>query len=324
MADVAEPPASAYVELQLFMPSAAYGFTKAPVVDAETGRPSYSETTESGTPYENTLVGVSDMDIFIFDMAGTYLGKVRDFSYVPVPGNPTYSYVTGQMPQSTFGKSVRLVLMANYAGRGVTLIEPGASSYKTWLPVNQFAYDNVWLPTDELQHKYIPMSGEYHFSSSITAGQKYYGSISMQRAVAKVRVKAGDNVSITAIQVNGLQKRGFALPQGQIAALQGVTPQSVTVPLDAPLTKGTSAYFYLPEQPARTTTLKLTFGDGTQHDVEFKNYRAEVTDPNTDHTYPIVRNYLYDYIISAKAGSDVDIRGNVLDWQWYDITTDVE
>lgn len=56
--------------------------------------------------------------------------------------------ITGVLPDNVYGKSVRLVMMANYESRGVALVVPGIAKYADWKRILLLAmelYLGVWL-----------------------------------------------------------------------------------------------------------------------------------------------------------------------------------
>lgn len=294
--DTSEPsfsgPKGAWVELWLSMPES---LQRAP---ADGGEP--------GSAYENMMAWPDDLHLFVFDEHDVYCGEVTSLQFFGDDSNRRI--VRGALPESVLNRKVKLLLMANYALRGV--IFPAR-----WSPELCFEYGEVpWHPYDR---KYIPMSGSCEID--IGGASIYTSEVFMQRAVSKVRLQMHPDcpLRISRLEVKGAQSRGYCLPHPG-----GRLPEREK-PLDRVLSFAFSGAerheFYLPEQPAEKTTLEVELTDGYVCTLHFRYVQEDAKS-----AYALQRNYLYQFRIRRKSATAVDVQVEVSPWKVVDLCSDYE
>ena len=285
---------------------------------------------EEGSSYENTIVGTNDIRIFAFDVTNandpntyeTLIGEAYDLICTD-PDASTVRLIKGKLPKQALGRTVKLVMMANYQGRlnnndGTldkkdSIPAPGTKKYSEWMQPLKFNYgDKPWSENDAADGKYIPMSGEtilYIKDNSKAVNQT---SIQLTRAIAKVRIiiKETSQYYLTNLQTNNAAGKSFDFahytPEGDVMIPKVTNGIYLTLNFPSLSVKPNKPVeffeFYLPEQPMKKTTLQLGMtengrlpgGDNTvQESLEFKDYGSGAY-------FPIERNYIYEFWVGKK------------------------
>lgn len=292
------------------------------------------ETTgeERGSEYENTIKGTSDIHIYVFNNGdGSCMGEVTGLQ---LSGNDydITREITGVLPDNVYGKSVRLVMMANYESRGVALAVPGiGTKYADWKKNPTFGYGTVsWSVADGTSGKYIPMSGECVLTVAGNMGNS--GEIPLERAVAKVRIKVADgcDYSIASLQAKGAKDKGFCLAQDPFAVpAEGASLENVLKFTGNEITSGKQKEFYLPEQTPGGTSLELVMSkpgkgntvENVPVEIRFKDYEAGSSE------YEVRRNTIYEFLLSKGDDSGnikTDVKSTVKKWVVEEINSDYE
>ena len=315
-----------YVQLQLSMPSTDE------FPDASRAN-SFSTGTEGGTFYENHIIGIEDMSLYIFDCTvpakPAFLGMATDLTFRSFPSssaNPTRGLVEGKLPVSAAGKNVKVVLMVNYANRGYAVTTPALSTaFNDWCKANTFDFGSQ--PWQESDQKYIPMSGECTIAVQDLShlAQTNYSHIDLRRSVAKVRIRMRDDCQYTIASVGmvNANRLSYCVPMAAFRVPGTVTDLNPTISQIQP-NNAKQIEFYIPEQkPLAKIKLGMRYAGTDQIsevELEFKNYV-------TGRAYNAERNYLYEYVIFKKplaALEKLDVRTTVKTWTMHDIGTTYE
>lgn len=289
------------------------------------------ETTsdKQGSAYENTIKGTSDIHIYVFDTAdGGCMGEVTNLQLFGNDYDVTRE-ITGVLPNGVYGKNVKLVMMANYESRGVTLaaLESG-TKYDVWRNRPVFSYGTAsWNAGDDgNKGKYIPMSGECTLTVSGNMGNS--GEIPLKRAVAKVCIKVAEGCEywISSLQVCGAQDRGFCLEQEKFAVpTGGGLLTNVLNFTGINIGENQQIEFYLPEQTAGSACLKLVMstdrGDDVPLEIRFKDYETGSFE------YEVCRNTIYEFLLSKGDDSGkikTDVKSMVKEWVVEEVISDYE
>ena len=304
----------AMIELCLTMPSAS---------DMPSSRNSSTQspdTQEDGTNYENTLLGVVDMRVFVFDQNDLFIGEATDLTLEHGKTNNA-RYIWGQLPKKALGQSVHMVLMANYASRGAIISTPAPfQTYSEWQKMQTFMYGNIlWNAND---NKFLPLSGECYPTISNDPAIVNQETIELIRAIAKVRIRvaADCTYTVTSLHVNGAKDNSFSLQQNPFA-LPANRIDMACFQFSNEIKAEQVLEFYLPEQSANAITMDLTMSDGENTEnglIEFKVYPDGAC-------YPVLRNFIYEFVVSKKIDNSIaDIQLDILPWTVYDISSDYE
>lgn len=301
---------------------------------------------EAATRWENAIA-TGKLQVLVFASDNSYMGQVTDLVYTQSSQAHNVYAVTGALnfdpSQLTDGRlSCKFVVLANYDDAAQpTVLQPMSA-------LESVAY-RYRASAIAAQTAYIPMWGVKTFEgddalSVLDEGTTQAGVVYMLRAMSKIRVSLSDDITdqftLLGASVSGYNTRGYVLPAGfaDVDETTSLFYSGYSAPLSfhpyasavsqslafAAETEGQSFVIYLPEcatslsaasgytDPCLSVTVapKATPTAGSAYKINLRQYTDGV---EADDCLDLVRNTVYDYVITA-VGPTLTLRYQALDW----------
>lgn len=298
---------------------------------------------EAASVWENTI-NEGQLQVLLYDNSNKLMGEVQNLTYVRHTGetdNNIYDIV-GDLTVDVIGENTstlngKLVVLANYESTVATTKNSSLDAIKQ----QEFSLDGINGNT-----KYIPMWGVHTLSNlTLVKGERAdAGTIYMLRSVAKVRVALDDataqNYTLAAPTLSDNNTQGYCEPSnftavaettelgyessGSDGYLTCFNPNATSAGTNLafnPITEGKSYVVYVPEYKYNdgkpTISVTLTPKEGTYDSektatIELKKYKdGTATGTGLD----IVRNTIYDYIITVDKKVSPTLQYQVMVWE---------
>lgn len=278
-----------------------------------------------GTENERT---VNDVQVYTF-VKNQFVEKVQ---YILISGKngDTTRYVEGKLAEAYItGTSMDFVVIVNAGSKGVPSVSISKGDSKDDL-YQQLAYT---FDVKKDWSKDIPMWGEGTIPS-IISGDLNIGSLTLQRAIAKVNVTVNDgnglaNFKITKVNLHNYNNGGYCAPvAGKGPSIPSNVIQTGNVLSSGELKAGEENRienkFYIPEHKnagvADDKRVYLTIetevkGQPRTYKIEFKENESY---------YDVLRNYIYVFNITSVK-MDIDVTPT-LEYEvkaWNEVTVDI-
>lgn len=278
---------------------------------------------QKGTNYENTIEE-GKLQVLLFNTDNTFIGELENISYNRHSDDDNIYDIIGSLSVDkatvSDGKlECKIVVLANYDDKASEVSNLSDISTLT------FNYDS----------NYIPMYGVETYSGynaiKLSAGSwSSIGTIYMLRAMAKIRVRCNDIISLTSVSVSNYNTKGNIVPQGYTeTSTRNIDYENNTFnpctdckEEDESLSfKGTEVedgktywYVYLPEMTSSNNS-KITVTYTYNNNEQTKTFSiGEYTKGSLTGNIDVVRNHVYSFYLNKRIEVELELKYQAIDW----------